>query len=47
MKNYESNHVIYIFMLKNCIGAIDGTHVDARILQDQQIAFRGGKTNTI
>ena len=47
MKNYESNHVIYFLMLKNFIGAIDGTHVDARILQDQQIAFRGGKTNTI
>ena len=33
-------------MLKNCIGAIDGTHVDARILQDQQITFCGRKINT-
>ena len=33
-------------MLKNCIGTIDGTHVDAHTPQDQQITFCDRKTNT-
>ncbi|KAL0561426.1 hypothetical protein IC582_001853 [Cucumis melo] len=40
-----SNSKYYPFF-KDCIGAIDGTHVPASILQNEQIPFRGRKTNT-
>ncbi|KAL0550168.1 hypothetical protein IC582_014671 [Cucumis melo] len=40
-----SNSKYYPFF-KDCIGAIDGTHVAASIPQNEQIPFRGRKTNT-
>ncbi|KAL0546522.1 hypothetical protein IC582_016433 [Cucumis melo] len=42
-----SNSKYYpFFKVMHCIGAIDGTHVAASILQNEQIPFRGRKTNT-
>ncbi|KAL0534207.1 hypothetical protein IC582_028495 [Cucumis melo] len=40
-----SNSKYYPFF-KDCIGASDGTHVVASILQNEQISFPGNKTNT-
>ncbi|KAL0559282.1 hypothetical protein IC582_003883 [Cucumis melo] len=36
----------YSSFFKDCIGDIDGTHVAASIPQNEQIPFRGRKTNT-
>ncbi|CAN0904941.1 hypothetical protein LINGRAHAP2_LOCUS23382 [Linum grandiflorum] len=33
-------------ILPDCVGAIDGVHIDACILTNQQILFRGRKTTT-
>ncbi|CAN1315264.1 hypothetical protein LINPERPRIM_LOCUS29644 [Linum perenne] len=33
-------------LLQDCVGAIDGVHIDACIPTDQQIPFRGRKTTT-
>ncbi|XP_021757967.1 uncharacterized protein LOC110723003 [Chenopodium quinoa] len=35
------NNPRYYPIFKNCIGAIDGTHVSARVPQDDQIPYRG------
>ncbi|CAN1787657.1 hypothetical protein LINPERHAP1_LOCUS17731 [Linum perenne] len=35
-----------VMMLQDCVGAIDGVHIDACIPTDQQIPFRGRKTTT-
>ncbi|KAF3439351.1 hypothetical protein FNV43_RR17628 [Rhamnella rubrinervis] len=47
IKSYESNYVKYIFLVKNCIDAIDETPIDAHIPQDQQIPLYDRKTNTM